>query len=182
MYSMPFEYTIYQLNDTGILREYQLVFPMIYSLPRNFATDGAYRNLWAKFAYVTPGNERAITCLESPYRLGQYLLFSTMSRQLWAGADHNFAYNMDNGSLISFSKVTGDSSTAFLPVLSSPLEPIGAVYDGKIIASAPAFRLLAARKESEKQTGLPESLKAFFLSGKRTDNPVIIQFKLRPDL
>lgn len=182
MYSMPFEYTIYQLNDTGILRQYQFVFPLIYSLPRGFATDGAYRNQRGRFAYVTPGNERMITCLERPYRVGQYLLFSAVSRQLWAGADYNFAYNMDNGSLISFSKVAGDSSTAFLPILSNPLERIGTVYKGKIMASVPAFRLFAVRNGLDKQAGLPESLKAFFSTGKRTDNPVIIQFKLRPGL
>jgi hypothetical protein len=182
MYSMPYEYTIYQLNDTGILHKFQLVFPLLYSLPPNFATDGAYRNKRAKYAYSTPGNERLITCLERPYKYGQYLLYSADSRQLWAGADYNFAYNMTTGTLISFSKVTGDSSTAYLPILSSLLERIGTIYDGKIIASTPAFRLFTFRDGTEKKSALPPSLQTFFSNGKRTDNPVVIQFKLRPDL
>lgn len=182
MYSIPFEYSIYQLNDTGILRRYQLIFPMAYSLPPNFATDGAYRNMRAKYAYATPGNELLITGLERAYKLGHYLLFSAVSRQLRAGADYNFVYNMDNGDLISFSRVTGDSTTAYLPILSSLLEKIGTIYHGEVISSVPAFRLFAIRNDTEKKTVLPASMQAFFSTGKRTDNPVIIQFKLRPGL
>ncbi|MBS1659635.1 MAG: 6-bladed beta-propeller [Bacteroidetes bacterium] len=182
MFSMPFEYSIYQLADTGVICKYQFVFPLLHSLPLNFATDGAYRSLRGKFAYNTPGNESMITALERGCRFGDYMLFSAISRQSTFSADFNMAYNLHTSSLISFSRVTGDSSSSYFPILSTQLERVDAIYDGKIFSSSPGFRLFAIKNSLDKKVEYPESLQKYFTNGKKTDNAVIVQFKLKPGL
>jgi len=182
MFSIPFEYNLYQLNDTGILRKYQLVFPLRYSLPLNFSTDAVYRNMRAKYAYTSPQTATAILAVERGYRYGEYLLFSTMSRQLSSGADYNFAYNLHNGSLISFSHVTGDSSSFYFPILSSQLERIDAINNDNIFSSMAGFRLFSIKNSLDKKVNYPESLQEYFTNGKKTDNSVIVQFRLKPNL
>ncbi len=182
MFSIPFEYVLYQLNDTGILRKYQFVFPVMLSLPRNFSTDVGYSSMRGKYAYGSPGTVSTITAIERGYRYGDYLLFSTFSRQLHAGADWNFAYNLHSGTLISFSRVTGDSSSSYLPILSSAMEKADAIYNGNIFSSIPGFRLFAVKTSLDKDVKYPAGLKEYFANGKKSDNSVIVQFRLKPNL
>lgn len=182
MFSIPFDYTLYQLNDTGIIAKYRFIFPMLYSLPINFATDGAYRTIRPRYAYSMPGNEATFTALERGYKYREYLLFSAFSRRASPGADYNFAYNLRSGSLISFSRVTGDSSSYFLPILSTQFEKIGAIYKGNIFSSIPGFRMFSVKNSLDRKVKYPKDLENYFENGKRTDNSVIIQFKLKSDL
>ena len=182
MFSLPFDYTFYQLNDTGILRKYHLIFPLIKSLPPNFSTDVGYRNIRGKYAYTSPGTSSTILALERGYRYGEYLLFSTFSRHLTAGADYNFAYNLQNGNLISFSRVTGDSSSFYFPILDGPLERIDAIYNDIIFSSLPGFTMFAVKNGLDKRVSYPERLKEYFTNGKKSDNSVIVQFRLNPNL
>lgn len=183
MFSMPFDHTFYQFNDTGLIRKYHFIFPLIYSLPANFATDPAYCNLRGKYAYTTPGNESAITALERGYSVGEYLLFSTFSRRITSfNVGYNYAYNLRTGSLISFSRVTADSSSCYFPILSTPLELIGAVYRGNVFSSVPSFKLFVIKNSMDKKVTYSKSLQEYLSTGKRTDNAVIIQFKLKPGL
>jgi len=182
MFSMPFEYTIYQLNDTGIIHKYQFIFPLSHSLPLNFATDGVYRDKRAKFAYSTPGNESTITALERGYKLGDYLLFTIVSQQPTVNADRNYLYNLKSSNFISFSRVTGDSTSSYFPILPGVLEQINAIDDNTIFSSMAAFRFFVIRNDVNKKVAYPESLQQFFSTGKKTDNPVIIQFRLKPNL
>jgi hypothetical protein len=182
MFSMPFDYSLYQFNDTGLLRKYQFIFPLLYSLPANFATDGAYCKLRAKYAYSTPGYESTITALERGYRFGDYLLFSTFNRKMLSNGDYNYAYNLKTGSLISFTRVTADSSSYYLPILSSAFEIIGTVYHGNIFSSVASFKLFAIKNELDKKVTYPKSLEAYFANGSKKDNSVIVQFKLKPGI
>ena len=182
MFSLPFDYTFYQLNDTGILRKYHLVFPLIKSLPPNFSTDVGYRNMRLKYAYNSPGTLSTILQLERGFRYGDYLLFSTFTRHMVAGGDYNFAYNFHSGSVISFSRVTGDSSSFYFPILSNPLERIEAICSDIIFSSLPSFTMFAVKNGLDKRVDYPEELKKYFENGKRTDNSVIVQFRLKPNL
>ena len=179
---MPFEYTIYQLNDTGILHQYQFIFPLRYSLPLNFSTDPVWRGKRAKYAYSTPGNESMITALERGYRWGDYLLFATFNLNQLQGGDRTYAYNLKNNTLISFSRVTGDSTTYYLPILTGLFEQVNAIYDHTIFSSMPSFEVFDVKNKIDKKITYPETLRQYFTTGNKNDNAVIIQLQLKPNL
>ncbi len=43
MFSLPFNYNVYQVNDTGVIKHYQFVFPKTMSLPINFDKDSTFK-------------------------------------------------------------------------------------------------------------------------------------------
>jgi len=182
MFTRPYEYNIYQLNDTGLLRKYQLIFPLRYSLPLNFFTDVGYSHKRSKYAFSSPGTASTVLSLDRCYRYGGYLLFSAFTRQLYDGADYTFAYNLHSGSLLSFSRVTGDSSSYYFPILSGLFEKIDAIYKDTIFSSMPGFRLFAFKNGLDKQVNYPEGLREYFANGRKGDNCVIMQFRLKPNL
>src|SRR6185312_12850172 len=173
MFSLPYDYTIYQLNDTGIVIKYRFIFPLLYSLPVNFSTDAAYRTIRAQNAYLNPGYKSTFTALERGYKYGEYLLFSAFSRRTSESADYNFAYSLHSGTLISFSRVTADSSSYFLPILSGQIQKIEAIYKGNIFSSIPGFRLFSVKSSLDKKVAYPKALEQYFKSGNRSDNSVI---------
>ena len=182
MFSLPFDYDLYQLSDTGILCKYHFIFPLIISLPPNFTTDRGYSNTRGKYAYTSPATQSTVLAVERGYRYGDYLLYSMFTRQLTATADYNFAYNLRSGTLISFTRVTGDSTSCYLPLLSSVLEKVDAISDGTIFSSMAGFRLYAFENSLDKKATYAKGLKQYFTTGKKTDNPVMIQFRLKPNL
>jgi len=182
MFSVPYEYKVYQMNDTGILHTYQFVFPTTYSLPHNFSSDSTYRNIRDKYAYGMSINYRKFSALERVYRWGEYLLFAAVSFETSVNSHRTFAYNLNNGSLISFSRVTGDSSSYYFPVIGSLLEQIDAVYRGEIFSSMAAYTFFALRNAGENKVVYPEALQKFVNENNKGANPAIVQFRLKHQL
>jgi len=182
MFSLPFDYKVYQINDTGIIAKYNFLFPQEYSLPQNFTTDSIYVDHRAEYIYSNHENYKKISAVSSVYRLGEHLLFTAQSGQMSQGADWNYLYNLKTNSLISFAKVTGDSTSYYFPLLSGILEKVNSVHEGKIYSSFPAFRIFAIKNNLDKQVTYPASLRDFLSTGTKNNNPVIVEFKLRANL
>lgn len=181
IFSLPYSYTLYQLNDTGIIRKYNFIFPLQYSLPPNFAIDSAYAG--KRMQYVrTPENWEKIAAINSTYKVGDYLLFSVVNHIMRIDKPKNYLYNLTNNNLISFSRVTGDSTSFYFPILSSALEKVEAVNNNMVFTSIPSVRLLSLAKNINKEVNYPKSLKELITTGSKTNNPVIIQFRLKPNL
>lgn len=182
MFSLPFEYKAYQLNDTGLLNTYKFIFPLHYSLPINFSTDSIYIGHRAQYVYSNRENLHKIYSVSNVYKIGDRLLFAAPTGQLRIGSDWNYLYNLKSGSLISFSRVTADSSTFYFPILASLLEKVDAVHNGEIFSSFPSFRIFAINNNIEKLVNYPLALKKLLASGSKNDNPVIVKFRLKSNL
>lgn len=182
MFSVPFDYKVYQLNDTGLLCSYKFIFPMQYSLPANFTTDGSYKGHRAQYVYSDRENAKKINAVSNVYKLNDYLLFAAPTGQLKIGSDWNYLYNLKSGNLISFSRVTGDSSSYFFPILASLLEKVDAVKDGDIYSSFASFRVFAIKNNVDKQVTYPASIQKMLATGSKNDNPVIVKVRLKPNL
>jgi hypothetical protein len=83
---------------------------------------------------------------------------------------------------ISFSKVTGDETTYYLPLLHSVFESINAVYDRKVFSSIPGFLLVAFKERIDKPVKYPPELQGYFANGGKNNNPVIVEFTLKSNL
>lgn len=182
MFSLPFDYKAYQLNDTGLLRTYKFIFPMQYSLPANFTTDSSYKGHRAQFVYSDRENAKKINAVSNVYKMGDYLLFAAPTGQLKIGSDWNYLYNLKSGNLISFSRVTGDSSSYYFPLLASLLEKVDAVYEGDIYSSFASFRVFAIKNNVDKLVNYPPSIQKLLATGTKNDNPVIVKARLKPNL
>ena len=182
MFSLPFDYKAYQLNDTGLLCTYRFIFPMQYSLPANFTTDSSYKGHRAQYVYSEKENAQKIYAVSNVYKMGDYILYAAPTGQLKIGSDWNYLYNLKSGHLISFSRVTGDSSSYFFPILASLLEKVDAVYDGDIFSSFASFRVFAIKNNIDKMVNYPSSIQKLLATGTKNDNPVIVKVRLKTNL
>ena len=182
MFSLPFSYTIFQLNDTGVTSKYHFIFPVEYSLPPNFESDSAYKGKRAKYVYQDQDNYKKVSAITCVYRIDDYLIFSAQRGLMTMDGGWNYLYNLKSGNLFSFTKITGDSTSFYFPLMSNLLEIPNAIYNGKIYSSSPAFRLFAIKDNINKQVKYPEDLQYFFNNGSKNNNPVIVEFKLKPNL
>lgn len=181
MFSLPFCYDVYHMNDTGILKTYRFLFPLQYSLPNNFAYDSSFANKRALVAYRTQENANKIVGIERSYKFGSYFVFSTsMTKPSFEGK--NYFYNLNNGLLYSFARVVADSSSFYFPILSNILEPVHAVSNNCIYTSMPSFLLLQYKDKNEQPIKYNAVLSQFFATGTKKDNPILVQVKLKPSL
>ncbi|MBS1666700.1 MAG: 6-bladed beta-propeller [Bacteroidetes bacterium] len=182
MFSLPFSYTIFQLNDSGVSCKYQFIFPVEYSLPPNFESDSSYKGKRAKYVYQDQDNYKKVSGITSVYRIDDYLIFSAQRGLMSMDAGWNYLYNLRSGNLYSFTKITGDSTSFYFPLMSNLLEIPNATYKGKIYSSTPAFRLFSIKDNINKQVKYPKVLQDFFINGNKNNNPVIVEFNLKPKL
>jgi len=182
MFSLPFDYTVYELNDTGIIRKYTFVFPLGYSLPPDFSTDSMFADKRAQYVYRDHIHSKMIWDINPVYKVGNYLLFSVLDLTLKVYGIRNFLYNFKNGNLLSFSRVTGDSSSFYFPFLNTTLDKVEGVYGDKIFTSLPAVRILSLSKDITQEVNYPQGLDELIKTGTKMNNPVIIQFRLRENL
>lgn len=182
MFSMPFEYSLYQLNDTGIMRKYKFIFPAANSLPPNFVSDSSFKGKRAKSVYGNPDAVQKVRSLQTAYRLDNYLLFSGHAGSSNIGDNLNYLYNFDKGTLLSFSKVTGDNSSYYFPIMSSFFEKILYVKNKTVYSSIPAFRLFSIKEALGKEVTYPPSLNKLMTTGSKDNNPVLVVVKLRKNI
>lgn len=182
MFSLPFDYTVYQLNDTGIIRKYSFVFPLEYSLPPHFSTDSVFAGKRAQYVYRDHVHSKIISDISPVYKVGNYLLFSVQDLTLKVYGIRNFLYNLKNGNLLSFSRVTGDSSSYYFPFLNTTLDKVEGVFGDKLFTSLPSVRILSISKNADKEIHYPKGLDELIKTGTKMNNPVIIQFRLKENL
>ncbi len=182
MFSLPFEYKAYQLNDTGIIHQYNFIFPLQYSLPPKFSSDSSFQGSRAKYIYTDQENYKKINSISSVFKVGDYLLFCAANNHLSLTAERNYLYNLTNDNLLSFARVTGDSASLYFPILSSLLERVDAVYKNRIYTSLASFRIFSTKNNLNKQISYPPRIKEYLSTGSKNNNPVIIIARLKENL
>lgn len=181
-FSLPGSYNVYQLNDKGIENLYKFVFPLKYSLPFNFDTDSSYAGKRADYVYNNPDSRGKFVSIEDIYKNNDYLLFTTRYEGYFTN-DRSYLYNLKSGNLISFGRVTGDSSSYFIPVLSVKyMEELNGMDGNYIYTSIPASILFGLKQHATKKVEYNTVLSDFFEYGSKNDNPVIICAKLKDNL
>lgn len=177
MFSVPYEYSVLELNSKGPLRQFNFIFPQKYSLPHDFAKDSLFAGKRSRFVYQSPENYGLINQLCYNYKLGDLLFFSAISIR---GHNVNFLYKLTSHDLVSFDKITGDISSSFLPVLSSRfLEHPLAIYKETIFTSVPSSILFNIKENSEYNIATDPILANYFKMSNKKDNPVVIQFRIK---
>ncbi len=183
MFSVPFDYNVFELSDTGIINQYQFIFPMQYSLPKNFSTDSSLGGgKRADMVYSNREWANKIHAISGLHHVDDYLLFYGETSHIVFGNDWNYLYNLKHKTLLSFSKVSADSSSFYFPLLGSVYETIECIHDKKIYSAFPAFRLFSFKDANGHAIKYPEALEKLFISGSKNSNPILVEMELKKNL
>jgi hypothetical protein len=180
-FSRPFMYKIYQLTPDTLFEAFNFIFPAENSLPSDFTINPVYNGKRKKYYEQ---NKSVIYGLSHLYHLGNNLFFKTRD---WDGSnlDNSFVFNTKSEKLISLKRVVSDSSSFYLPVAgdmpNAEFENSNFLgSDGDYLYTAYSSLTMFQCKESLPEGKHPifnKILNDYFVNGKKTDNPVIVQLK-----
>jgi len=172
------DYGIFKVSPSKVQQLYQIVFPLISAVPKNFLTDN---NFYGKRINMFKENPNLVYSLSNCQQAGPNLLFHAGKlRPL------NLICNINSGTVIDFDKILSDELTWFMPVNKGKYYhtfPLAAC-DGKYVyTSFPSLQMFDAHQDnSGRVVNYNPVLGNYFKKGSKTDNPVILQVKLKDDL
>jgi hypothetical protein len=174
-----YDYTVRLLNRTGIRQTYKLVFPQDLSLPADFLTNDTYRE---KEDQYLKENMKKIIALRNVYLTGDHLCFETINSTFF-NRDRYLYYNLRTDNMLSLTRITSDSSSCFLPLLSQQAGGIvgcrgKSLYS--VITSLEIFQALQANKA--RHPNYPSVLQNYFATSTKQSNPVLIRMKFKENM
>jgi len=174
-----YDYSIRVLNRVGIQRVYKLVFPKDLSLPPDFLTNDDYR---PKEEQYLKENLKKITSLRNVYLMNDHLFFETINSSFFNN-DRYLSCNLRTGSIRSLERISSDSSSCFLPLMTGqPGSIVGC--DGKnlysFVSSLELFQAWEANKS--KQPNYPSALQKYFTSQNKESNLVLVKIKFKENM
>ena len=173
LFTRPFHNSIYLLTKDSFSLLYNFILPMEISLSKTFFTQSfRNRNDVDQYRSVNGGQ---VWGIENVYKLQHYLLFSLDYNKSWR--ERFFLYDESSGKFYNTGKINTDSANAYLPVL-----PGGVQYcDGEYLYTSLSSNYMFQSRDNNasREPQYPPALKQYFEKGTRTDNPVIIQLKLK---
>jgi hypothetical protein len=137
IFSFPYAYNIFKISQSGIIDEFQFIFPTKYSLPNNFATDTLLTNSRKNFVFnPAPENMNKILSLAPFYQYQDWLLFSTDKIGGYISNMTDLMYNTKTKDLYSLNAITGDEISQFFPVLQEKKgQKMLSVFNGALYSS-----------------------------------------------
>lgn len=173
LFTRPYNYGIYLLTKDSISLLYSLIMPLDISLPKSFFTQ-SFRSKNDIEAYRTQ-NGGQVFGIQNVYKLNQYLFFSLDYKKGWR--DKNFLYDESSGRFYNYNKINADSSNNYLPVMGFSIQYSDDTY---IYSSTSASNMLQSKENNQqREPKYTPEIKQYLDNAKRSDNPVIIQLKLK---
>ncbi len=171
LFTRPYHYTIYELNSDSVRELYTIIMPAANTIPNSFFTENFDSR--SKLEDYKMKNSNFVWGIDNVIDLRNYLFFSLDFFRSFR--ERNFMFDKKTKQFINLSKVTYDSTNAFLPVMGNSIQYYDEDYLYTSISSASMFQ----NKESNaaRNPVYDAALKHYFETGKSTDNPVIIALK-----
>ena len=181
IYWRPYDYQIHEVSPQGLKTKYKFIFPLAMSLPENFLNDSSYVGKRVEFL---DKNKQIIQGISNFYQMGSNLFFKTPKSNT---TDNAFIYNLKSGKLISITKISPDSSSAYLPIVSPGSEFLNNNFHTRdeqyLYTSIPSLFIFRSKEATvDKKPVYPPALKTYFETRNNKDNPVLIQLKPKDQL
>ncbi|WP_161596679.1 6-bladed beta-propeller [Chitinophaga vietnamensis] len=175
-FTRAYDYNIYEINSRGVSNVFKIVLPIDFSLPVDFLVkEEKYRG--KRLEYLANNREKVFV-ISNVYMLEDNLLF-TLNSRLYPNTNKIFLYNLKRHSLFNLLRISPDSSSFFLPMISDQYSI--QACDGKNIYSSVSslqmFNYFEATRD--KHLNFPIDLQKYLVTQNRESNPVIIQLKLK---
>lgn len=173
LFTRPYNYSIYQLTPDSCNLLYKLILPMENSLPKSFF-NYTFRSKNDFDEYRTK-NGSYVWELKNLYKLKDYLFFSLDYNKSYR--ERNFMYDESSKRFYNIGKLSPDSTNAYLPLLYNGIQYCDDTYLYSSISSSIMFQTRDNTQSRSPQYS--PQLKEYFEKGNRTNNPVIIQLKIK---
>jgi hypothetical protein len=173
LFTRPYNYSIYQLTKDSVSLLYTLILPLENSLPKAFFTH-PFRSKNDLDLYRTQ-NGSLVWKINNVYRVQHYMFFSLDYNK--SPRERNFMLDETTNRFYSTGKINTDSTNGYLPLLQSGIQYAD---ENHLYSSASSSSMFQSKDNNQARN--PEykpAIKQYFEKGTRTDNPVIIQLKLK---
>ncbi|WP_285055066.1 6-bladed beta-propeller [Pedobacter ginsengisoli] len=181
-YTKHHDYNIFRLTPHTIQRAYKLILPMINVLPSDIITNSNYKDKRMKYLQEHPD---AIYGLGNCFLTGNNLTFKATS-SMGQSKLSTIIYNLKSGSAIGLGHITTDELSYFLPVADDRMYSYTGFVasDGKNLYSSFSSITMFQEHEANQNKGIKynQVLNDYFNKGKKEDNPVLVQIKVKDDL
>jgi hypothetical protein len=181
-FSKPYDYSIYKITPGSIYLKYKFIIPSSISLPADFTRNEIFQG--KRFEWIDKHND-VIFSINNFYQIGSNIFFETSIFGNFL--EDNLIYNLKSGNLLAFKHIAPDGKNFHLPIYTGDpdFENLGLTRDkaGYIYTSLSSLAMFNAEAENRtKQISYPPSLSTYFSTGKKSNNPVIIQIKVKENL
>ncbi len=171
LFARPYDYHVYQLTPDSIRVLYKIILPYENSLPQSFYsltfnTRGEYDDYRQKYAAYVWGLQGLITY--------KNLLFFNLDF-FRSPRDRRFVFDNTTSQFYNLSKITGDSTNAFLPVMGNNFQYNDNNYLYTSVASSHMFN--NKENTAKRNPVYNDVMKNYFDKSNSSSNPVIIQLK-----
>lgn len=181
-YTKHYDYNIFRLTPHTIQRAYKLILPLINVLPGDIITNSSYKDKRMKYLKDHPN---AIYGLGNCFQTGDNLTFKATNSNGQSKLS-TLIYNLKSGSVIGLGHITTDELSYFLPVADDRMYSYTGFVasDGKnLYSSFPSIIMFEAHAANQnKGIKYNQVLNDYFSKGKKEDNPVLVQIKLKDEL
>lgn len=182
-FSKLYDYSIYTVTPGKIALSYKFIFPFSSSLPNNFLRSF---NLDGGIIPYIYSHKETIFWINNCYKTGNNLLFE--ASVFGSYNEDNLIYNLKSGNLIAYKHILPDEHSFFLPIY----DPLGISFSNTGIAacdqiyiytSVSSLSMFIARDENKsRKIKYTPILTEYLTKGNKSDNPVILQLKLKENL
>ncbi|TYP96375.1 6-bladed beta-propeller protein [Sphingobacterium allocomposti] len=180
IYSLPYRYTAFEIDETGISRTYKFIFPEKYSLPKDFDNDSIFFNKRKDYIFNPKSDQDyyRFRGLNPFYRHQNLLFFNTNS--VYLTYNNDLVYDLSSRNIFSLNRIVGDSTSFYLPILhAQSQQSLRAIDENSIYTTMPAGALLQLKKEIDLSGKSPTRLFKITEMVKSTDNPIIIRSRFK---
>jgi len=181
-FTKHYDYNIFRITPHTVELVYKFIFPLVNVLPADMITNSSYKDKRMKYLKDHPD---AIYGLGNCFQTGNNLTFKATNST--SDFRHSsIIYNLRSGSVIGLGHITTDALSYFLPVADDQMYNFTGFIasDGKYLYSSfSSVKMFQAREVSaDKNIKYNPVLSGYFSKGKKEDNPVLVQIRLKDDL
>lgn len=171
LFTRPFNYHIYQLTPDSVKELYTVVLPAANTIPTTFFSE-TFSSRTALEDYKTK-NSGFAWGVNNVIDLDRYLFFSLDFFRSFR--ERNFIFEKKSAQFFNLSKLTADSTNAFLPVTGYSIQYSDKDY---LYSSTSSTAMFQNKNSNQKRNPAYDArMKRYFEEGKTDDNPVIIVLK-----
>ena len=173
-----YDYKIYKITSEGMSVAYNIVFPSINALPKDFSSNKIYNGKQMEYFFKQP-NVNKIYGIGYTYEIGNYLYVKCGSLGHNLRQNGSFVYNLKDNSLISLNRLDPDTLSHYLPAISSRWDMDFKKYDSKYLYTCLSSLEMFTYYEQNKSKNYkyPAVIEDYFRTANKKNNPVIVQLK-----
>lgn len=185
--STPLDYRVFKVNKDTAIQLFQFIFPQNRVLPKEVIESNDV-NYIDSLQDAGLRKETLILNLVNISLTGSKLFFKILPGSYRITFNnsineyqYNFVYDTSSQKLISFDRMTPDSLSSFLPIMSEGSKHKGLLRNNEHLYGYISSLALFASKEAtqNKNPQYPPVLQQYFKTQNRKSNPVIVKMKLK---